>query len=62
MGHCETCLPLLFIAANRSVRPPTLPRNMNTIRIRRDAVPSDAVMPRVRPTVPIAEAVSNMQL
>ena len=45
-----------------SVSPPTLPMYMRNISIMRETIPSDGVIPRVSPTVPMAEAVSNMQV
>ena len=45
-----------------SVSPPTLPVNMSNIKMTRDTVPKPGVMPRVNPTVPTADAVSNMRV
>ena len=44
-----------------SVTPPTLPRYIRMIRMIREAVPRPGVMPKLSPTVPTAEAVSNRQ-
>ncbi|CAN4047882.1 RNA polymerase sigma factor sigV, partial [Dysosmobacter welbionis] len=46
-------------AANISVSPPTRPKNIRPIKIRRETVCSCGVSPKDRPTVPMAEAVSN---
>ena len=54
------CLP--ETAANTSVRPPTRPQNIKSIKIKWDTVPTSVVIPNVRPTVPIAEAVSKRQV
>jgi hypothetical protein len=56
---------LLFLserAAKISVSPPTLPKNIKSIRIHLEIIPNVGVMPRVKPTVPIAEAVSKAQV
>ena len=49
------------MSAYTRVNPPTLPMNMSAIRMHLEAVPSEGVMPMVKPTVPSAEAVSNVQ-
>ena len=45
--------------ASNKVSPPTRPKNINTIKTKCDAVLNPAVMPSDKPTVPMAEAVSN---
>ena len=50
---------MLERAANISVRPPTRPKNIRPIKIKRETVCSCGVSPKDRPTVPMAEAVSN---
>ena len=52
---------LLDNAANISVSPPTLPKNISPIKTILDTVPRAGVIPRVSPTVPIADADSNRQ-
>lgn len=42
------------------VNPPTLPKNINIISIARDATLKLGVIPKVNPTVPNADAVSNI--
>ena len=44
------------------VSPPTRPMNISAIRTAREIWPSWGVTPRVRPTVPTAEAVSYRQV
>lgn len=46
-------------AANMIVRPPTLPKNIRIIKIKRETAPRSAVIPSESPTVPIADAVSK---
>lgn len=46
-------------AANTSVIPPTRPRYINTVSMSLEAVDSAGVVPSDKPTVPIADAVSN---
>ena len=62
MGHLATSMPVLFTAAKRSVSPPTRPKNMRSIRITCENVLRFGVSPSERPTVPMAEAVSKMQV
>ena len=54
-------LIFLRLSARTSIsdRPPTLPVNIKRIRISLEPVQSIGVMPRDRPTVPIAETVSK---
>ncbi len=44
-----------------NVRPPIRPKNMKEIRIALDSAERPVVIPVVRPTVPSAEAHSNME-
>ena len=46
-------------AAKIRVSPPTRPKNINAIKIRWEMQPKCGVTPRDRPTVPMADAVSN---
>ena len=50
---------LLDNAANISVSPPTLPKNIRPIKTILDTVPRVGVIPRVSPTVAIAYGDSN---
>ena len=50
---------LLPTAAYTKVSAPTLPKNINTINIILETTPNNGVTPNDKPTVPIAEAVSN---
>lgn len=61
-GSFEGIFVYVENAANTRVRPPILPQNISTISIILENNPKPGVMPRVRPTVPIAEAVSNRQV
>ena len=45
-----------------SVRPPTRPININIIKIILDAIVREGVIPKDRPTVPMAEDVSKRQV
>ena len=49
-------------AAKIKVSPPTLPKNIRRISIPRETSPRVLVIPSVKPTVPMAEAVSKRQL
>ena len=48
--------------AKISVKPPIRPKNIRLMRINFEMRCNPGVIPRVRPTVPIAEAVSNRQV
>ena len=58
-GYLEVFLSLLESAAYIRVSAPTLPRNISIIRIILETAPRAGVIPRVSPTVPTADAVSN---
>lgn len=62
VGYLRILLSLCEKAANTMVRPPTLPKNISDISKMCEKNESDGVTPSVRPTVPIAEKASNMQV
>ena len=62
MGSFAIVFRLPGAAANIIVSPPTLPRNIISIRIICDTADNSGVMPRVRPTVATADAASNIQV
>lgn len=58
----ETFFCALDKAAKINVRPPTRPKNISRIKTLRESRFSSGVIPRDRPTVPTAEAVSKRQV
>ena len=58
-GQRDTSVFLPVTVAYTRVSPPTLPMNMSKIRTICETVLSAGVIPRDRPTVPIADALSN---
>lgn len=61
-GSFETFFCALDKAAKINVRPPTRPKNISRIKTLRESRFSSGVIPRDRPTVPTAEAVSKRQV